>query len=402
MTTRQAFPPWPHHPRRALAEDCLHRLSGSAMRSMLLAGPSGIGKTSFLTLDLLPLAIARGLRCDYFDLAGSFLSVEPSEGPSAEPVITGQSDSDTTSFACDALRHHAASLLLPSRARTNEPAGTRPIDSADESFCASGSALKRQIDRLFDRDDAPLLLVFDNVDILSQSAQLKLRRYLDARSHGHSRGVACLFAGTSRDTGPLVSPSFSDETSRSPVILLPALDDGFLSTIYRWIEARSNAIAFDELQHALRGVARSARLFRRALAQVLGGDAADLGTAVARSRAMALENAAAFANVGKLNPLQAVVLREVWQSGTELYSATRRSHFQSVANLDDVSKADVQGALKRLERLGLVCRNGHATYAIASLNVELLFELDRLERPAAQHHADTGHTMRTRLRSVPL
>jgi hypothetical protein len=115
---------------------------------------------------------------------------------------------------------------------------------------------------------------------------------------------------------------------------------------------------------------------------VLSGDATQVLAAAESIREQALDDARQSAQINRLSALQAVLLREVWLSGTELYASVRRDRYAGAAGLADVSKADVQGALKRLERRGLVYRHSDSPYALASTNLDFLFELDKLQQSA--------------------
>ncbi|CAB3800197.1 ATP-binding protein [Pararobbsia alpina] len=427
MKMRQALAPWPHHPRAALADHYLRVLGECETRSMTLLGPSGIGKTEFLTLDFLPLAIARGFRCVYADLAPRVAS--PVEWLATPPHhVACSSDAASPRETAQTITR----LLLPSLLECVE--SKRPLMHIDSCSGASVSAidtrLKDAIREAVGQADQPVMLVFDNVHVLDAVGRQAIGAELRGVPARSAAKLACVFAGSSREG--LVSsrseyadlcgvpgnrsgsPSSSRSGSRSGnpprhdagthtgcgvfgghKVLLPRLDDGFVQTVCRWSASRLGGAAPElaEARAAIRAVARSARLFRRAFAHVLSGDATQVLAAAESIRKSALDDARLSASVNKLSALQAVMLREVWLSGTELYASVRRDRYACVAGLPEVSKADVQGALKRLERRGLVYRPSDGPYALASTNLDFLFELDELQqsarrplrRPAAFH-----------------
>jgi hypothetical protein len=304
----------------------------------------------------------------------------------------------------------------------------RPLMHIDSCSGTSVSTIDvRLTDAIADalvQDDQPVMLVFDNVHVLDTAGRQAIGAVLRGVPARSAARLACIFSGSSREG--LVSSCDEDADlcgapgsgsagysgghvyghpdgypdghhsgrhagSRSinsllgeRRILLPRLDDGFVQTVCRWSASRLGGTApeLTEARAAIRAVARSASLFRRAFAHVLSGDATQMLTAAESIRKTALDDAHQSAPINRLSALQAVLLREVWLSGTELYASVRRDRYASAAGLSEVSKADVQGALKRLERRGLVYRQSDSPYALASTNLDLLFELDQLQQSA--------------------
>lgn len=393
MTTRQALAPWPHHPRTALADRYLRALGQNDTRSMTLLGPSGVGKTEFLTLDLLPLAMARGFQCVYADLASR------SEGPvgwlvAPHPCVTCAGEAPSSGPPAPPA---VSRLLLPSLIEHVE--SQRPpmhIDSCSEASVSTIDArLTNVIAEAVARNDRSVMLVFDNVHVLDASGRQAMNAMLRDVPARSAAQLACVYAGSSREG--LASSCASLFNRSTGNVLLPRLDDSFVQTVCRWSASRlgGSVPGLAKARAAIRAVAHSASLFRRAFAHVLSGDATQVLAAAESMRKQALDDARQSAPINRLNALQAVLLREVWLSGTELYAAVRRERYARAAGLSEVSKADVQGALKRLERRGLVYRDGSSPYALASTNLDLLFELDQLQqsarRPLRQRRPAAAH-----------
>jgi hypothetical protein len=395
---RQALAPWPHHPRAALADQYLRALGQGETRSMTLLGPSGIGKTEFLTLDFLPLAITRGFRCVYADLASHATApLEWLAAPHRHLACTADA------IVARETTQSVTRLLLPSLMEYVESQRQRMhVDSCSASLVSKIDVrLVEAITEAAAQDEQPVMLVFDNVHVLDAAGRQALSTVLRTVSARAAARIHCVFAGSSREG--LALPCHDDAHAGSACnlsgtsgissghdglgnykVLLPRLGDGFVQTICRWSASRLGGTApeLGEARAASRAVARSANLFRRAFAQVLSGDATQVLAAAEAIRKAALDDARLSAPINRLSALQAVVLREVWLSGTELYASVRRDHYASAAGLPEVSKADVQGALKRLERRGLVYRHSDSPYALASTNLDLLFELDQLQQSA--------------------
>ena len=377
---RQALAPWPHHPRAALADHYLRALGQCNTRSMTLLGPSGIGKTEFLTLDFLPLAIVRGFRCVYVDLASY------STGP-LEWLAAAQTSQTITR------------LLLPSLIEYVESQRQRMhIDSCSGSSVSTIDA--RLVDAIAEaagQHEQAVMLVFDNVHVLDPVGRRAIGALLRNVPASAATRITSVFAGSSREGLAASGNDDADRCVASDIrseegslggckVLLPRLGDGFVQTVCRWSACRlgGGAPELTEARAAGRAVARSASLFRRAFAHVLSGDATQVLTAAEAIRKTTLDDARLSAPINRLSALQAVLLREVWRSGTELYASVRRDGYARAAGLSEVSKADVQGALKRLERRGLVYRHSDSPYALASTNLDLLFELDQLQQSARQ------------------
>ncbi len=398
---RQALAPWPHHPRAALADQYLRALGQCDTRSMTLLGPSGIGKTEFLTLDFLPLAITRGFRCVYADLASHATApLEWLAAPHRHLACTADA------AAMRETTQSVTRLLLPSLMEYVESQRQlMHVDSCSGSRVSTIDArLVEAIAEAAAQDEQPVMLVFDNVHVLDAAGRRALNAVLSKVPACAAARINCVFAGSAREGLALscdddaeargacslsgLSGTFGLSSGHGGLgsykVLLPRLGDGFVQTICGWSASRlgGNAPELLEARAASRAVARSASLFRRAFAHVLSGDATQVLTAAEAIRKAALDDARLSAPINRLSALQAVVLREVWLSGTELYASVRRGHYASAAGLPEVSKADVQGALKRLERRGLVYRHSDSPYALASTNLDLLFELDQLQQSA--------------------
>ncbi len=381
MTIRQALAPWPHYPRRQLASRYLATLRASASRSISVIGATGVGKTEFLRFDLMPLAIANGWRCVYVDLRKCldrpFESLIAQLDP--EPAVRAK---------VLASRPHScvARLLAPSLLERLEwqPAASTEAHPADPAPREIERRLHHALQRLLNDDARRLLLIVDNIECVRTAVHQPVGDALKQVLARYDLRVSTIFASSSRIAfdASMQNRSIAHASLGDERLTLPRIDEGFEHAIGKWAASRAGGIEPDlnEMRSAMRALARSPRLFRSAVALILAGEATHIGDAAAQVRANAVNGIGLLAPIGKLTALQAVLLREVWCSGEALYAMSHRARYASATGVTEVSKVDVQGGLKRLERLGLVFRDDDGLYRLASTNLDALFELDQIEQ----------------------
>ncbi|CAM2157328.1 putative Orc1-like AAA ATPase domain-containing protein [Pararobbsia alpina] len=382
------LPSWPHHSRKWLAELYIHRMFDGDERAMTLIGSHGSGKTAFLLHDLLPSLRQHGTQFAYVDCRA--LATQTSDNASATPddAGSGVQKEANSPRAWDTVWR---SGLFVSQ-RVNHPeAMLHSTESSHTRLVRLGQVAQTLIERFADAD-LPLVLVYDDVHELTPAKGVILAQALRALTRGRSAFTGCLLTSAVRRLWADRSAA-NDATLplREPHVL-PPLGHDFLEQVADWLKTRalgcaSNAI---ELDVTWRAVGRSPRLFRDVLGSVLRGDHDDLAAAAESVRSNALSKGLAKLEEFRLSSLQAVLLREVWLARTEFYGAEHRETFARLANMADVSKTDVQGGLKRLERRGLVCREENSRYELCSLDVEELMNLDKIQHRAEMREHSLG------------
>jgi hypothetical protein len=235
-------------------------------------------------------------------------------------------------------------------------------------------------------DDRPLLMVLDEVQTLASPKFDSFVRTLRAIFQAHDARIARIFTGSSRsgldrlfrrNKAALFQQGGAD-------VALPPLDEGFVALIAQWCRERTGGrLLFDvnEAHAVLRRLGHSARLFRRAIEQLLVGAAASLQDAAVNVQNADLVDPSLALKLSHLTDLQRVLLHAIWQSGEDIYSAAVRAACADALHVPSVSASEVQGAIKRLERLELIYRTATGSYAIEPPELSLLIERNVVALP---------------------
>lgn len=375
---------WPHYRRPRLAQKQLHDILDFGVRALTLFGPRGTGKTEFLKQDLMPLAAKAGFRCAYVDL---WLVADPRESiieqlqPGGVTAPVGR----TRTLGGDVSR-----ILTPSLGELRVGAdmfGTKlEVGAKAKERERHASTDRRLVDAFktfLKRDKKPILLILDEVQTLASPRHESVIKTVRSILQANDARVARIFTGSSRNGLDRLfrrehAALFQQGGDR---INLPPLDRGFVELICDWYAKRTggHTIDVDAAYRALHALGYSGRTFRVAVERVLLGTSRNITDAAKAVQDAQSTSPQLLAALSKLSPLQAAVLREVWVTGSELYSEASRAGYAALIGADSVSKAEVQAALKRLERMELVYRDG-GEWAIESPELDLLLELDASRR----------------------
>jgi uncharacterized protein len=375
------LPEWPHFARPQLAERYLAPVLQFGVRAVTLFAGRGIGKTAFIQQDLLPLARAQGFVCAYVDLwdcpegpaAGIARALEAAaKGKTSKlaarakrllPGILGELGAEVSALGQGAAVR--VSLKAKQEARDAEQ-GERMLDAFDALVAA---AAKRQI-----------MLVLDEAQTLAAPKHEALVRALRACFQRHDERIVRVFTGSSRmglermfrrSRAALFGQGGQVET-------FPPLGEAFVRAIAGWFAERTGGAELGE-REAIKGFAKlhySARLFRTAVESVLVGRAPNIASACQALVRDLLHDDVLKTRLSTLTDLQQLVLRLVWEEGRDLFGERNLDRLARTLGRK-IAPAQVQTALKRLERLELIYRQEHGEYRIELPELEVMLEQAR-------------------------
>lgn len=375
------LPAWPHVARAALAKRYLVPVLEFGIRALTLFAGRGIGKTAFILEDLIPLARQHHFLCVYVDLW------ECPEGPAAGIARALEAAAARGKSAKRATLARAARRMLPAslseagaevavfgqKARLKLGFTPKPGTQAQhgERFLAAFEGLVKAAGK------QQILLVLDEAQTLASPSHEALVKALRACFQRYDTQLVRVFTGSSRmglermfrrSRAPLFGQGGNVET-------FPPLGQEFVKEIARWFAQRTGGAVLGE-RAASEGFAKlrySARLFRAAVEALLVGRAQNITAACQTVMHELVEDHELKARLTRLSDLQWAVLQLVWGQGRDLFGA------QTLAGLRKqlgraVEPAQVQTALKRLERLELIYRLEHGEYRIELPELELILE----------------------------
>src|SRR5882672_5331720 len=376
---------WPHYARSALATLHLQQIR-LGIRTFTLFAPRGFGKTEFIKSDLMPAAVKAGLRAVYIDLW--LVESDPVESliqqlrPASVTAVSSASRFPRLKGVAKRL-HPAARTEAKIKASVLGQSIEIDLHKSAPTAANRPEALLQAIADCLDQDSRPILLVLDEVQTLASPKYDSMVKTLRSIFQAHDARIVRIFTGSSRsgldrlfrrNKAALFQQGGAD-------IVLPPLDRGFVELIGRWCSQQTGGrlvISLDEGYGVLRKLGHSARLFRRAIEQVLIGRAASLADAAAYVRNAELVDPLLTVKLRGLTDLQRVLLHAIWQSGEDLYSLDNRGAYAAALHVTSISASEVQGAIRRLERLELIYRAASGNYAIEPPELDLLIERNAL------------------------
>ena len=379
--TNLRLPTWPHVPRRALAEQYLAPVLAFGVRAVTLFAGRGIGKTAFILKDFIPLAQSRGFLCVYVDLW------ECPDGPAAGIALALESAVARGKPTKIAALSRTARRLLPTSVTDAgadiEVFGQKAslkfgFKSSEPSKAQQGERLMAAFERLMkEAGKRQVMLVMDEAQTLASPSNETLIRALRAVFQRYDAQLVRVFTGSSRmglermfrrSRAPLFGQGGNVET-------FPPLGKAFVAEIADWFAQRTGGADLGE-RAASAGFAKlrhSARLFRTAVEGVLVGRSPNITLACQRVMNDLVEDHELKTRLAGLTDLQWAVLRLVWAQGTELFSAVTLARLSTQLGVT-TEPAQIQTALKRLERLELIYRLEHGEYRIELSELELILE----------------------------
>ena len=383
--TKRDLSAWPHYARSALAELHLQQIR-LGIRTFTLFAPRGFGKTEFIKRDLMPAAAKAGLRGVYIDLW--LVDSDPVES------LIQQLQPESVTAVSSATRFprlkRVVMRLRPAgrgEAKIKASVLGQSIEIGLQKSAPTSAnrveALLQAIASCLDQDDRPILLVLDEVQTLASPKYDSIVKTLRSIFQAHDSRVVRIFTGSSRsgldrlfrrNKAALFQQGGAD-------IVLPPLDQGFVELIAQWCSRQTGGrlvIGLDDGYRVLRQLGHSARLFRRAIEQVLIGGASNLTDAAGNVQNADLVDPLLTLKLRGLTDLQRVLLHAIWQSGQDVYSGDSRVAYAAALHVATISPSEVQGAIRRLERLELIYRTSTGRYAIEPPELDLLIERNSL------------------------
>jgi hypothetical protein len=360
-----AIDPW-HYPRETLADRHLALIAGGLANALVLFGPRRTGKTEFLLQDLAPAAERAGHRVVYASFWQSPLS------PAGVLLHALESARGRGSLA-ERLRTLAGNLAPRLRIAGNL-AGAEAEAEIDLTALSgpAPSDILLVIDTLLGRlarPGKPAILLLDEVQELAADAANRplvaaLRTGLDRRRDG----LATVFTGSSRDGLAAMfsrreAPFFHFATS----IDLPPLDDGFVDHLLAAFAAATGAVLDREAALAtFAALHRNPFFFRKLLELLLSRSRRDIKAALGEVQARLSEELGYDRQWLGLSALQRAVLHALAGGSGEMaatrpFAAGTRAAMGAVLGTEPPSTPQVQAAIRRLVRLGLVSRADRAS-----------------------------------------
>lgn len=376
---------WPHYARDALARLNLGQIK-LGIRTFTMFAPRGFGKTEFIKQDLLPAAAKAGLRCVYVDL---WLI----DGDPVESLIQQLRPESVTAAASvkpfQKLRRVVRGLRQSNRAETTVKTSFMGqsievgMRKSETTAANRLEALLRAFAACLAADNRTIMLVLDEVQSLALPKHESIVKTLRSIFQAHDARIVRIFTGSSRSG---LDRMFRRQKAAlfqqgGTEINLPALDEGFIELISQWCAAQTGGrllIDVDLGMRVLRGLAYSARLYRKAVEQVLVGRAKDLSEAGANVQNTDLVDPTLAAKLSGLTDLQRVLLHAIWKLGIDVYSAENRAAYAAALGVASVSTSEAQGGIRRLERLQLIYRASTGEYTIEPPELDLLIERNSL------------------------
>ncbi len=331
-----------HFPRTREAQSCFEQLRTGAAHAIVLYGPRRSGKTRFLLRDMAPLAEAAGWRAIY-------ASFWPAPGDPAAAIvheIERRASVRTKRAALDLFRQ----AEITASVRTTGPA---VLEAAVKKPAQPRAARPRLLDAVLDeicagRRRALLLL---GVSKAHAHFIATLRTSLDKRS-----GQVCaIFTGSS---DPGLRAMFADQ--RAPLfnfgdrIALEPLGRAFVVHQRAALAKRGVQVAEAKLERALIALNRRPVEFSAFRNKLLRQDAADPDRALAETRAEMAEHYGFPQIWDALGALPRATFRVLAEAKATPFETDGLEAIARLVGLPAVSAQTVQGAMRTLERRGLV------------------------------------------------
>jgi hypothetical protein len=337
-----------HFPRTREAQSCFEQLRTGAAHAIVLYGPRRSGKTRFLLRDMAPLAEAAGWRAIY----ASFWPAPDDPAAAIVHEIERRAGVRTRRAALDLFRQAEISASV----RTSGPA---VLEAAVKKPAQPRAARPRLLDALLDEMCAGrrrVLLLLDEFQELGVSKAhahfiAALRTSLDKRS-----GQVCaIFTGSS---DPGLRAMFADQ--RAPLfnfgdrIALEPLGRAFVAHQRAALAKRGVQVAEAKLERALVALNRRPVEFSAFRNKLLRQDSADPDRALAETRAEMAEHYG-FPHIwDALGALPRATFRVLAEAKASPFETDGLEAIARLAGLPAVSAQTVQGAMRTLERRGLV------------------------------------------------
>ncbi|TGG93855.1 hypothetical protein E4656_06580 [Natronospirillum operosum] len=339
--------PW-HYPRTAVAQGLLGPFASGLTQVQALFAPRRMGKTELVRQDLTPLAEEAGFTVVYV----SFWDAVDSPG-------------DSILRAIGATERQMSSSHSISVAGTGGSRNVSHERDTETHAVTVSQALRAYLDQ---KSDSPVLLLLDEVQHLATRPAFEPYLYMLRTVLDEYKGrVYALFTGSSRDQ--LLSlfrrrnaPLFSAANT----LTLPDLDSEFVRHMLAVFEqSGSPAIDEEDAIEVFHGLRRVPAHFHNLLQAMKAAGRNDIKVAAQEFlQQMADESDAASVYDGLALIERTLLLRIARNRSAALYSDSNKQLLAKELGQEHVADYQIQHALRRLRRDGLVSNIGHGQYVI--------------------------------------
>jgi hypothetical protein len=348
-----------HFARPELADHHLHAFDLGLISATALHAKRRMGKTEFLTKDLMPAAENKGYAVGYCNL--------------------WQEDQDPADAIAEAI--HACSVprraLAKVRARLKTPVSTLKVSAKVSGIAEGGAELgfndaeKARVAKLraaftaFDRSKNTGLLLIDETQVLADKRHTALEKALRALLDTRKDRLKVTFTGSSEDR---LRTMFGAEDKAfynwARVEPLPLLGDEFVRELTR----RANTLTTMKLKledtlRAFDALKRVPELFRRFLSQYLGNAFEGVDRAIETCKASVYAEQGFAKRWDRMLPADRLVLQLVAADEGDLHGSRSLAKMGQALGLGRAADRSVpQNALKRLRERQMLIQSDKGVY----------------------------------------
>lgn len=337
-----------HFARPDLAQGYLEQFQLGLSSARGLFARRRMGKTEFLTKDLLPLAERTGYLVAYVNLW------DDRPAPETALVAALAEAVEPVGFK------NFLKKLTPTPSKVKASAGVKGIaEGTVEAEFKSGAAGKslRSVLKVFDRRGKTLLLVIDEAQVLAKDVHADFAHALRAALDVRKESVKVVFAGSSETT---LRKMFASPTAPfynwAPLEPFPLLDEEFVAFLVKQMNAiAKNQLTLKQGNAAFAALNRTPEFFRRFIGQYLTNPFDGVPAAIEDTQRKVFSDVHFVRAWKELNPADSAVLWLIAHGQTELHGAEAlariKAHTGKVA-----TKNTVGHALRRLQEANIVTR----------------------------------------------
>lgn len=332
-----------YFPRTEYAAKLISSLKDGITHAFTLFAPRRMGKTEFLLKDILPLAERSGFNVFYF----SFMD-------SANPAADFQAA--LTRFATDIQTGGKAKTLIGSINKVD----IMGIGIERQTPSQTPPRLSELIG-IIAADNRPSLLLLDEVQELARIKQTEgliksLRTGLDI----HKNCIKTIFTGSSTNR---LRAMFNDNKAPffhfAHALDFPLLGQEFTDFLADTYQARTGTLLDREaLYQAFQTMQHTPLYMRAAIQDMILNPALSIAEATGARIAQMHENSSHPTLWQGLTAIERLILQQVAEGNTALYSEATRQAIAERAGLARIAPAAIQGNVRKLERKELLTKSG--------------------------------------------
>lgn len=338
-----------HYPRTQVATGLLGPFASGLTQVQALFSPRRMGKTELVRQDLTPLAEEAGFRVVYVSFG-----VEAGDSP-GNSILRAIGATDRLASAS-----HSDGVVRAGFSHTEAYARNTGTDSAIVSH-----ALRGYLDQ---HDDTRVLLLLDEVQHLATKPSFEPYLFMLRTVLDEYKGQVCaLFIGSSRDQLlSLFRRRNAPLYSTTNTLTLPEMDAEFVRHMITVFEKTgSPSINEGDAIEVFDGMRRVPAHFHGLLQAMKAAGRNDIKVAADEYRQQMAEESDASTVYDGLTLIERVILRRIARNQTAaLYSDSNKQALARELDQKHVADHQIQHALRRLRRNGLVSNIGHGQYVI--------------------------------------